>query len=148
MFHVLSISLPARITTQTKPGLVTEHHNGPLFHTLMLMFQTPVQTSAFMRRLCLEILIPVAIVNAEPSALAVRYPSDVERPITRYRSWRGVVTFGRPDTGCRVISPVLSNLCRSLEITDWSTFRIRDTSVSDREVFQHSTILPFVNMSN
>ncbi|GFY20729.1 uncharacterized protein TNCV_1119631 [Trichonephila clavipes] len=40
---------PPRIT-KTKPGLVTEHHIGPLSHTPMLMFQTPVQTSAFMRR--------------------------------------------------------------------------------------------------
>ncbi|KFM60957.1 hypothetical protein X975_12271, partial [Stegodyphus mimosarum] len=41
---------PTRISTQTKPGLVTEHHIGPLSHTPMLMFQTPVQTSAFLRR--------------------------------------------------------------------------------------------------
>ncbi|GFX01290.1 uncharacterized protein TNCV_3729591 [Trichonephila clavipes] len=41
---------PPRITTQTKPGLVTEHHIVPLSHTPMLMFQTPVKTSAFMRR--------------------------------------------------------------------------------------------------
>ncbi|GFW19507.1 uncharacterized protein TNCV_1603991 [Trichonephila clavipes] len=40
---------PPRITTQTKPGLLTEHHIGPLSHTTMLMFQTPVQTSTFMR---------------------------------------------------------------------------------------------------
>ncbi|GFV84918.1 transposable element Tc1 transposase [Trichonephila clavipes] len=39
------------ITTQTKPGLITEHHIGPLSQTPMLMFQTPVQTSAFIRRL-------------------------------------------------------------------------------------------------
>ncbi|GFV72546.1 uncharacterized protein TNCV_4084461 [Trichonephila clavipes] len=41
---------PPRIPTQTKPVLVTEHHIGPLFHTPMLMIQTPVQTSAFMCR--------------------------------------------------------------------------------------------------
>ncbi|GFX44594.1 uncharacterized protein TNCV_2637591 [Trichonephila clavipes] len=41
---------PPRITTQTKPRLVTEHHIGPLSHTPMLMLQTLVQTSAFMRR--------------------------------------------------------------------------------------------------
>ncbi|GFV98872.1 uncharacterized protein TNCV_2913891 [Trichonephila clavipes] len=39
-----------RITTQTKSGLVTEHHIGLFSHTPMSMFQTPVQTSAFMRR--------------------------------------------------------------------------------------------------
>ncbi|GFX59152.1 uncharacterized protein TNCV_936671 [Trichonephila clavipes] len=41
---------PPRITTQTKPGLVTEHHIGPLSNTPIMMFPTPVQTSAFMRR--------------------------------------------------------------------------------------------------
>ncbi|GFU93795.1 uncharacterized protein TNCV_1660191 [Trichonephila clavipes] len=41
---------PPRITTQTKLGLVTEHHIGPLSHAPMLMFQTPVQTSAYMHR--------------------------------------------------------------------------------------------------
>ncbi|GFU99690.1 uncharacterized protein TNCV_3597611 [Trichonephila clavipes] len=50
VFHVLFISLPPRITAQTKPGLVTEHHIGPLSNTPMLMFQTPVQTNAFMCR--------------------------------------------------------------------------------------------------
>ncbi|GFV07054.1 uncharacterized protein TNCV_4687281 [Trichonephila clavipes] len=39
-----------RIITQTKPGLVTEHHIGPLSHTPMLKFQTPVRTSSFTRR--------------------------------------------------------------------------------------------------
>ncbi|GFU57429.1 hypothetical protein TNCV_3635971 [Trichonephila clavipes] len=52
VFHVFSVSLPTenKLPTQTKPGLVTEHHIGPLSHTPMLMFQAPVQTSAFMRR--------------------------------------------------------------------------------------------------
>ncbi|GFX58299.1 uncharacterized protein TNCV_204861 [Trichonephila clavipes] len=51
VFHVFSPYryLP-RITTQTKPGLVTEYQIGPLSHTPMLMFQTLVQTSVFMRR--------------------------------------------------------------------------------------------------
>ncbi|GFU34308.1 uncharacterized protein TNCV_1991071 [Trichonephila clavipes] len=39
-----------RESARTKPGLVTEHHIGPLSHIPMLMFQTPVQASAFMRR--------------------------------------------------------------------------------------------------
>ncbi|GFY34511.1 ATP-dependent DNA helicase [Trichonephila clavipes] len=38
------------IVTRREPGLVTEHHIGPLSQIPILMFQTPVQTSAFMRR--------------------------------------------------------------------------------------------------
>ncbi|GFW40517.1 uncharacterized protein TNCV_2834251 [Trichonephila clavipes] len=41
---------PPKITTQTKPGPVTKNPIGSLSHTPMLMFHTPVQTSAFMRR--------------------------------------------------------------------------------------------------
>ncbi|GFW67489.1 uncharacterized protein TNCV_3391601 [Trichonephila clavipes] len=119
---------PPRITTQTKPGLITEHLIGPLSHTPMLMFQTPVHTSAFMRRRegnanCWSSGIQASMIespvnslsrysyscgdwSAEPSALAV-LPLLRRAFITRYRSWRGVVTLDQPDTGCRVTSPVL-----------------------------------------
>ena len=41
---------PMRITTQTKLGLVTEHHIDPLSRTPVMMFQTLFKMSAFLPR--------------------------------------------------------------------------------------------------
>ncbi|GFU91473.1 uncharacterized protein TNCV_2542411 [Trichonephila clavipes] len=120
---------PPKITTQTKPGHVTEHHIGPLSHTPMLMFQTPVQTSAFMRRRkgnenwwCSG--IQTSMIESPVNSLSRNSYScgDCERrtlcsgstaPLTS-RTYcqisvlaRGFDSLGQPDTGCRVTSPVI-----------------------------------------
>ncbi|GFX12446.1 uncharacterized protein TNCV_1697221 [Trichonephila clavipes] len=117
-----------RITTQTKPGLVTEHHIGPLSHTPMLMFQTPVQTNAFMCRCdgnanCWSSGIQASMIESPVNSLSRNSYScgDCERRtqcsgstvLLTSRTYYQIsvlargMTLGRPDTGCRVKSPVL-----------------------------------------
>ncbi|GFU19275.1 uncharacterized protein TNCV_1087541 [Trichonephila clavipes] len=122
---------PPKITTQTKPGLITEHHIGPLSHTLMFMFQTPVQTSTFMRRRegnanCWSSGIQASMIESPVNSLSRNSHScgDCERrtqysgstaPLTSCSYYQiSVLARGcdscvcvRPDTGCRVTSPVL-----------------------------------------
>ncbi|GFW58463.1 uncharacterized protein TNCV_3513261 [Trichonephila clavipes] len=108
------------------------------------MFPTPVETSMFMRR-------REGNPNCWSSGIQA---SMIESPVNSL--FRNPYSCG--DCECRTqcsgsTAPLTSRTyyqisVLSLEITDWSTFRIRDTLVCDRDDSSISTILLFVNMSS
>ncbi|GFU35949.1 uncharacterized protein TNCV_4030401 [Trichonephila clavipes] len=110
--------------------LVTEHHIGPLSHTPMLIIQTAVQTSAFMRSRegnanCWSSGIQASMIESPVNRLSRNSYScgDCERRTQCSGSTASLTLrtcyqisvlargcdsfFDRPDTGCRVTSPVL-----------------------------------------